>query len=241
MQTLSAAHPLPLYAQLAELLRQRIARGVWREGDRLPSLKELTREFTVARVTVRQAIGILQSDGLVLSRQGRGTFVTAQPGTERRMHVQTTLGSLVAMLQGDEPRLLNIAEGNAAPNLTDRDGAPAASYVFMRRVHLHDDTPYCVISIHLDEAIFRQAPDRFRSEVMIPILIAMPNVTISQARQTLTIGAASAEIAGHLRIPIDAPVAHVRRVFRDPAGTVIYLAEVVYRGDLVQLDMDLIP
>ena len=48
--------PLPRYAQLADLLRQRIARGVWKEGDLLPSLDALAAEFGVARVTVRQAI-----------------------------------------------------------------------------------------------------------------------------------------------------------------------------------------
>jgi GntR family transcriptional regulator len=241
MQTLSVTNPLPLYAQLAELLRQRIARGVWQDADRLPSLEELTREFEVARVTVRQAIGILQSDGLVRSRQGRGTFVTAQPGMQRRMHVQTTLQSLVGMLQGDEPRLLNIAEGSAAPRLTDRDGLAAPDYVFMRRVHLREDTPYCVISIYLDERLFRQAPERFRHEVMIPILVSLPGVRIAQARQTLTIGAADAATAAHLRVPVNAPVAEVRRVFRAPDGTVIYLGEVTYRGDLVELEMDLVP
>ena len=48
--------PLPRYAQLADLLRQRISRGVWKEGDLLPSLDALVAEFGVARVTVRQAI-----------------------------------------------------------------------------------------------------------------------------------------------------------------------------------------
>ena len=241
MQTLSADHPLPLYAQLADLLRQRIARGHWQEGERLPSIEELTREFAVARVTVRQAIGLLQTDGLVASRQGRGTFVTAQPGPERRMHVHTTLQSLVTMLHGDETRLLNIAEGSAIPHLTDRDGTAAADYVYLRRVHFRDGTPYCVISIHLDGSIFRQAPERFRHELMIPILASLPGVVIAQAWQTLTIGVADPELAGHLRVPVNAPVAEVRRVFRAPDGTVIYLGEVCYRGDLVQLEMDLVP
>ena len=45
-----------LYVQLADLFRQRILKGVWKQGDRLPSLEELAAEFEVARVTVRQAI-----------------------------------------------------------------------------------------------------------------------------------------------------------------------------------------
>ncbi len=241
MPTLSADHPLPLYAQLADVLRQRIERGQWREGDRLPSLEELTREFAVARVTVRQAVGLLETDGLVASRQGRGTFVIVPPGAHHRMHVQTTLESLVTMLQGDEPRLLNIEEGSAMPPLTVRDGTAAAEYVTMRRVHLRDETPYCVISIYLEAGIFRQAPERFRTELMIPTLTSLPSVVIAGARQTLTIGLADAELAGHLRVAVNAPIAHVRRVFRAPDGTVFYLGEVSYRGDLLELEMDLAP
>ena len=47
--------PLPRYAQLADLLRGRIERGVWGPGTRLPSLEQLIEEFSLARVTVRQA------------------------------------------------------------------------------------------------------------------------------------------------------------------------------------------
>lgn len=238
---LSSTHPLPLYAQLAELLRRRIGEGAWGQGERIPSQGELATTFDVARVTVRQAIALLEQEGLLVSRRGRGTFVLAAPGVGRRMSVQTTLQSLVDMLRGDEPQLLNLTEGVALPQLTERDGKPAPTYTFMRRVHLRDGVPYCVIAIYLDGRIFRRAPQRFRREVMIPILASLPGVTIEQAHQTLTIGIADAEIAGHLGIPLGAPVAFVRRVFRAPDGTVIYLGEVTYRGDLIELEMDLVP
>lgn len=238
---LSSAHPLPLYAQLAELLRRQIADGVWHEGDRIPSQAELAESFDVARVTVRQAIALLEQERLLESRRGRGTFVLAAPGAGRRLSVQTSLQRLVDMLRGDEPQLLNLTEGVALPRLSERDGKPAPTYTFMRRIHLRDGVPYCVIAIYLDGRIFRRAPQRFRREVMIPILASLPGVTIAKAQQTLTIGVADADIAAHLGIPLGAPVAFVRRVFRAPDGTVIYLGEVTYRGDLVELEMDLVP
>lgn len=241
MRALEPNSPVPLYAQLAERLRGRIARGVWTEGDRLPSLEELTREFEVARVTVRQAIILLEREGILAAKQGRGTFVTARPGAGRKLPVQSTLADLVTMLQGSRPRLLNIEERKAAPVLTEQDGKPAEHYVYMRRVHLRDDVPYCVISIYLDERVFRKAPKRFRQEVMIPILVALPNVRIATANQTLTIGTADMETARRLNIPENSPVAEVRRVFRAPDRTVIYLGEVTYRGDLIQIEMDLTP
>ena len=58
-------NPTPRYLQLAQLMRQRIARGQWPQGHRLPSLDELVQEFGVARVTVRQAVDMLARDGLL--------------------------------------------------------------------------------------------------------------------------------------------------------------------------------
>jgi GntR family transcriptional regulator len=111
----------------------------------------------------------------------------------------------------------------------------------MRRVHAQGGLPYCVISIYLDERIFQRAPDRVRGELVIPLLMSLPGVTIAKARQTLTLGSADVEEALHLHVPVNAPVAHVRRVFNAPDGTVIYLAEVTYRGDFVRLEMDMRP
>jgi GntR family transcriptional regulator len=231
--------PIPRYAQLAELFRQRIVRGTWCTGARLPSLDELMKEFDVARVTVRQAIGLLERDGLVSAQRGRGTFVTAQPDAPRRLRVETTLAAMVEMYRGDKPQLLNIVESSGAPALTEDDGKPAARYFHMRRVHSRDGLPYCVISIYIDHRVFRRAPERFRREVVIPVLAELPGLKIARARQTLTIGTADMEVAGHIRVPVNSPIAEVRRVFNSPDGTVMYLAEVIYRGDFIRLDMDL--
>jgi len=64
---------------------------------------------------------------------------------------------------------------------------------------------------------------------------------ISSARQTLTIATADLEAARLLQIPLNSPVAEVRRVFTTADRTVIYLGEVTYRGDFVRIDMDLRP
>ena len=241
MHRLFGDSPIPRYAQLAELFRQRIVRGTWRSGERLPSLDALTEEFDVARVTVRQAVDLLERDGLLSAQQGRGTFVTGRPETIRHLRVETTLADLVEMYRGDKPQLLNIDESSAAPALSEDDGKPAPRYFHMRRVHSRDGLPYCVISIYLDHRVFRRAPSRFRKEVIIPVLVELPGLRIARARQTLTIGTADVEVAGHIRIPVNAPVGEVRRVFNGPDGTVIYLAEVIYRGDFIRLDMDLRP
>lgn len=232
--------PIPRYLQLAEVLRARIGRGQWGTGEKLPSLEELGREFDVARVTVRQAIDILAREGLVSPEQGRGTFVTQRKADRRRLHAVTTMGELAELYRDTKPELLNLSEASSAPALEEGEGKPAPKYFYMRRMHAIDGMPYCVISIYLDDRIFRKAPARVRQELVIPLIISL-KVKIAKARQRLTIGTADVDEALHLRVAVNSPVGRVRRVFNAPDGTVIYLAEVTYRGDFVRLEMEMKP
>ena len=233
--------PMPRYAQLADVFRQRISRNRWPKGTKLPTLEALMREFGVARVTVRQAMALLTRDGLVLAQRGRGTFVTAQPMRDKRLLLETSLQALADVYRDDTPNLTLIDEAAATPRLFPRDGIPAPRYRFMRRVHSRNGEPYCMISIYLDERVFRMAPRRFRRETVIPVLLDLPRVTIVHAWQTLEIGTAEVSVARHLGIHVNAPVAEVRRVCQAEDETVLYLAEVTYRGDYIHLEMDLKP
>lgn len=231
----------PLYVQLSDLFRQRILKGVWKNGDKLPSLDELGDEFQVAKVTVRQAVDRLARDGLLSPQRGRGTFVTGAPQDNRWLSVETTLANLANVYRDTQPTILNIDESSRAPLLNDSDGVAAEKYVFMRRIHSRKGQPYCVINIYLDAAIFAKHPSRFRKETVIPILTGMPSVDIVTARQVLTVSTADLEVARHLGVNVNSPVAEVRRVFTGPKRRVIYLGEVTYRGDFVRVDIDLKP
>jgi GntR family transcriptional regulator len=236
-----ADSPIPRYAQLSDVMRQRIARGTWQRGHRLPPLPDLMAEFGVARVTVRQAVDLLAREGLLSPQQGRGTFVTGAPSRERIITVVTTLDELARLYEDTQPRIVNIDESVGSPPLAAGEGTPADRYAFMRRVHLRDGKPYCVINIYLDERIFRRSPQAFRKKTVIPLLKAMKGVRIAQAHQVLTISSADMEVARLLELPVNAPTAEVRRIFKDAEGTVIYLADVTYRGDAIRLEMDLKP
>ena len=238
---LLADSPMPRYAQVSELLRRRIERGTWPPGTQLPTLEALMAEFDVARVTVRQAVTLLAREGLVSAQRGRGTFVTGRLPRRRELRLATTLAALADMYRDDEPKLTLVDEATAMPALTPADGKPAPRYRFLRRVHSRDGEAYCAISVYLDERIFRKAPARFRRHTVIPVLLDLPGVAIAKAWQTLRIGTADVEVARLVGMPVNAPVAEVRRVCRDAAGTVVYLGEITYRGDYIHLDMDLSP
>ena len=233
--------PVPRYAQLADLLRQRISRGVWSKGQKLPSLEALVREFGVARVTVRQAVDLLAREGLLSPEPGRGTFVTEVPSHDRWLKLETSLKALADVYRNDKPKLTLIEEASADPPLLAGDGTPAPHYRFMRRVHSTGDEAYSVISLYLDDRVFRMSPGRFRTETAIPVLLELPRVKVARARQTVTISTADIEVARHLEVPLNSPVALVRRVFTAADGTVLYLAEVTYRGDYIHFEMDLRP
>lgn len=232
--------PSPLYAQVADALRERIVKGAWPIGSQIPTLPALAKEFGVGLVTVRQAVQILTAEKLLAPEQGRGTFVRDKPQTHPKMRVESSLAGLADLYRKLAPRVLPLEESFGTPRLEPDDGTPAPRYRLLRRVHASDRQPTSVITAYLDDRIFRLAPRRFRKEVIIPVLMDLKAVKIGSARQILTIGTAGAEAATALNIAVSAPVAEVRRVFCAPDGTVIYLGELTYRGDFIRVDMDLL-
>lgn len=76
---------LPLYARLRDQLRAGILEGRLQPQQKLPSEAELSTEHGVSRITVRQALGDLQKEGLILRQQGKGAFV-AQPRTSQSLN-----------------------------------------------------------------------------------------------------------------------------------------------------------
>lgn len=68
-----------LQAQIKQILRDEINTGIWRQGAKLPPEPGLMRRFGVSRITVSQALRDLAAEGLVVRRQGKGTFVSSHP------------------------------------------------------------------------------------------------------------------------------------------------------------------
>lgn len=96
--TVNPGDPTPAYVQIANDLRGQIARGVLRDGDKLPTLNELIETSGAALGTVRQAVNQLESEGLVVTRQGRGTFVRhprrmRREGSKRHLSQQRPEGT----------------------------------------------------------------------------------------------------------------------------------------------------
>lgn len=227
-----------LYAQVANVLRQRIHSGLWTPGEQLPTLEALEKEFHVARVTLRQALNLLESEGLIWRRRGRGTFVSDAGGPEW-IKLATSRDELVHSLEGAWSRIIDVNADESVPHLESGDGEAAPAYRHMRRLHGRGERAYAVVDMHLDKEVYGQAPKRFDTEMIIPVLDKLPGVEIGDIRQSLTIGTADRHIAEPLSIPIGSPIGILRRMVRDASGRVIYVGLVNYRGDVVKLQISL--
>ena len=75
--TIDATDPTPPYEQLRRRLDELISTGVLVDGERLPSVRQLASDLSLAAGTVARAYTELEKGGLVLSRRGAGTRVTA--------------------------------------------------------------------------------------------------------------------------------------------------------------------
>ncbi|WP_344436954.1 GntR family transcriptional regulator [Actinomadura bangladeshensis] len=87
------------YRKIAEVLRGRIADGTYPAGVRLPGEHELSREFAVARDTVRRALRVLQDEGLITVVTGLGRFVQSVPADSVRPTYERIAADLRALIE----------------------------------------------------------------------------------------------------------------------------------------------
>jgi len=72
---LSEVSGVPFYRQIVNQMGQLIRSGHLRAGDKLPSVRELARQLLVSLITIRRSYSDLETAGLIVKRQGQGTFV----------------------------------------------------------------------------------------------------------------------------------------------------------------------
>jgi GntR family transcriptional regulator len=131
----------PLYQQLQRALRAAIENGVIAADDALPPERDLAEMLNVSRITVRKAIDELVDDGLLIRKQGSGTFVSNRV---EKNFAKLTSFSEDMRARGREPRSvwLNRAEGTVTPeeSLTLRS-SPGTPVFRFHRIRYADDAP----------------------------------------------------------------------------------------------------
>ncbi len=230
---------IPRYLQVATALRHRINSGQWPVGQKIATLEQLEKEFQVARVTIRQAVDVLQQEGLLKSEQGRGTFVTRAPTQIRWLQLATDWDAIMRPIKRNTLKHLPI-EQDHPPRLDPGDGAPAQSYAYIYTLQMRDEQPYALARVHVARDIYDRAPQAFKSRVALAVLAELEDIEVMHAHQTLSVGSADVYAAVHLRLPFGAPIVEARIIATDADERVIYVGEVTYRGDVVRINIELL-
>jgi GntR family transcriptional regulator len=134
----------PLYQQLQRALREAIENGVIAPEDALPPERDLAEMLGVSRITVRKAIDELAEEGLLVRKQGSGTFVSNRV---EKNFAKLTSFSEDMRARGREPRSvwLTKAEGTVTPeeSLTLRS-SPGTPVFRFHRIRYADDAPMAI-------------------------------------------------------------------------------------------------
>ena len=232
--------PIPRYLQIAGVIRRRIEDGLWSPNEKISTLQELEAEFQVARVTVRQAVEVLQSEGLVRRIQGKGTFVSASVEDKRWLKLDLKWASLAGTIGGNVPRFLPVPATPPAPVIRPEEGKAASQYRYLESVQSRRGQPYSFARVHLDENVYRLADHRFGREPTITVVATLEGLEVKRARQSFIVGTVEPRVANLLSIGIGFPTVEAHLVVTDADDVVIYVADIIYRGDCVQLDVDLL-
>ena len=75
----------PIYLQIMEQIRQRVAVGDWREGQPIPSIRQLAVDLQVSVITVKRSYLELEREGVIVTQQGKGSQVASNPGLGARL------------------------------------------------------------------------------------------------------------------------------------------------------------
>ncbi len=225
---------VPLYYQLAMVLRENILSGRYALGDKLPTEAELVEQYAVSRATVRGALQNLKDEGLIRREAGRGTFVAAMPHFTGTLRMDGTLNGLIAMGLSTSPRLVELREVTVsereAEALGMKPGTPALRAI---RVRYYKDHPYCYIINTLPLEIGRKLSKRdWESGSILLRLQKRYGIQLGDADEYVRATTADATLARWLNTRIGAPLLQVDYLIRDINGHPVETPVIYYRSDI---------
>jgi len=225
-------HPLPLYYQLMQELRQRIEGGTWKPGDLIPSERELSETYGISRMTVRQALTELVNDGLLRRDQGRGTFVAKAKIRKQLSRLTSFTEDMRA--RGRQPRaqVLRAEMVPARPKVANMLQIDVEQQVaLVERLRSADDEPVGIECSHLSfkgcEAILRED----LSGSLYRLLGELFGLAPTRAQEEIEAGPCGSREAQILGIQHNEPVLVIRRRTLDQDQHPFEYVESVYRGD----------
>ena len=240
MHSLNAG-PVPLYHQLKLALEEDIKRGTYKPGDRLPSEPELIRQYGISRITVRQALDDLETEGLIVRRHGKGTYV-AEARIEQELVRLTDFGEDMERA-GQKPssRVLAFEHETASPLLAQSLRiASGTEVVRVDRLRLGDGRPvaYDTTWLPLRFGELLVGADLTR-ETIYHILETRYAISVLSGSFTITASEAPTPIAGVLEVPAGSALLVIERTSYTSKDEPVYVQKRYYRPDRVQYRLTL--
>lgn len=224
---------VPLHIAISEQLRAQIDAGDYQPGDRLPSEHQLMETFEVSRITVRQAIANLVSQGLVNAYQGKGVFVAPQ------QKVIYSLSSPLVFLTDDMARQgiemtfrnLTLEETEPSPEAQTQLKLAAREKAYMQKKLLLMDGAAGALDVSY---ILRELGQRFAQ--LLPHQMTFPTleangITIETLDSLIECTHADYDTSQYLEVPLGHPLIVYRYTACDADGKPIVYGETLSRAD----------
>jgi GntR family transcriptional regulator len=225
------------YLDLADALRARLVARDLGPGGALAGEHELAREYGTSRVTVRRALDLLRSEGLVTSRRGSGWFAAVDPVRQPLGRVTTVEAAVEAA--GARPGRRVLAFGFVpAPLPVANAFARNDEVLRVERVNLADDEPFALVTVwvrgDLGADVSRADVERAPFNDLLP----MRGVELGTAHQTITAEIANTETAALLACAPGDPLLLVRRITHNLVGEAVLYSEHRYPAERTQFEIE---
>lgn len=230
--SLNKQSPVPLYYQLAELLKEQIRSGELTPGAQLPSERTLSESYAISRNTARQAIAYLIHEGTVVARHGLGTFVAEPKLTHDMLNLR---GFTEEMTQRGQVTSRVLEQRVVTPPQRVATGlrlANDARTTRLVRLRLLDATPLLLETSFVPLALCPGLDqENMATQSLYAVLEQRYGLQLTRSYQTLEAAIANAYEAELFGITPGAAIFLLEGVIFDDRNRPTEYAKTVYRGD----------
>jgi len=229
---------VPYYHQIKEAVKALIASEHLKPGDMLPSEVSLSEQLGISRLVVHRAFRELVTEGLLIRKRPKGTFVA--PRVRRGYRVVGPLFSMTENLAQDGMQSTNrILKQEVIP--ADREIGPGlgltgrALVVHLNNLRLADGLPFAIEDMYFSAERFSELAEMdLNNRSVYAVLEQNFDAHPQEAQDTVTAGPATRQEARLLGITTGAPVMRLRRTSTDRRGRPVEYSKVVFHAERYQ-------
>ncbi len=220
----------PLYQQLMHRLKNDISAGVYPAGGRIPSEQLLCDTYGVSRVTVRKAILDLVQEGLLVRKQGKGTFVAGERLRRDLRHVTSFTEACAQRGHQAEARFISAQLVEATPEDAQLlDLAKGQQVLEIARLRLSDGEPVMLEINRFPEAYLYLRDEA--AEGSLYACLQAHGVIPASAQHDISLGHATPYVSKHLGTEVGDALLLLDETVMDQHGAPLHLSRQWIRGD----------